>query len=176
MSQQILDIYTVDSLQISESVFHSADTSWLTQNHQSAFPISPIDSDMTDVQAQSYWHPSDALRRTLHKLYKKDYAQFPCIPCSYCSRLLYPHSVKWVIKDDNFVYPLQSSFPQLNIITNLRNESKIAVCDGCKSNRNNRLCYVLAEIPQCTICKAKVSLSRLSTYQFRSFCWCKPFC
>jgi len=94
MSQQILDIYTVDSLQISESVFHSADTSWLTQNHQSAFPISPIDSDITDVQAQSYWRPSDALRRTLRTLYEKDYAQFPCIPCSYCSRLLYPHSVK----------------------------------------------------------------------------------
>jgi len=74
MSQQILDIYTVDSLQISESVFHSADTSWLTQNHQSAFPISPIDSDMTDVQAQSYWRPSDALRRTLRKLYEKDCA------------------------------------------------------------------------------------------------------
>ena len=65
MSQQILDMYTVDSLQISESVFHSADTSWLTQNHQSAFPISPIDSDMTDVQAQSYWRPSDALRKRL---------------------------------------------------------------------------------------------------------------
>src|SRR6185312_10424641 len=81
--------------------------------------------------------------------FTKKTAQFPCIPCSYCSRLLYPHSVKWVIKDDNFVYPLQSSFPQLNIIANPRNESKIAVCDGCKSNRNNRLCYVLAEIPQC---------------------------
>jgi len=67
MSQQILDMYTVDSLQISESVFHSADTSWLTQNHRSTFPISPIDSDMTDVQAQSYWRPSDALRRTLRK-------------------------------------------------------------------------------------------------------------
>ena len=99
---------------------------------------------MTDVQAQSYWRPSDALRRTLRKLYEKDYAQFPCIPCSYCSRLLYPHSVKWVIKDDNFVYPLQSSFPQLNIITNPRNESKIAVCNGCKSNHNNRSCYALS--------------------------------
>jgi len=110
--------------------------------------MSSITSNITNVQIQAYWRPSDALQKTLRKLYK-DYAQFPCVPCSYCSRLLYPHSVKWVIRNDNFTYPLQSSFPQLNVITNPRNESKIAVCDGCKSNNNNRSCYALAEIPQC---------------------------
>src|SRR6185312_13071336 len=51
----------------------------------------------------------------LRTLYEKDYGNFPASPCSYCSRLLNPHSVKWVIKNDNFVYPLQSSFPQLQI-------------------------------------------------------------
>ena len=149
MSQQILDIYTVDSLQPNESVFNSADVSWLSRNDSFALPMSSITSNITNVQIQAYWRPSDALQKTLRKLYEEDYAQFPCIPCSYCSRLLYPHSVKWVIRNDNFTYPLQSSFPQLNVITNPRNESKIAVRDGCKSNHNNRSCYALAEIPQC---------------------------
>jgi len=40
MSQQILDIYTVDSLQPNESVFHSADTFWLSHNHSFALPMS----------------------------------------------------------------------------------------------------------------------------------------
>ena len=43
----------------------------------------------------------------------------------------------------------ESSFPQLNIITNPRNESKIAVCDGCKYNHNTQSCYALDEIHQC---------------------------
>ena len=89
MSQQILDIYTVDSLQTGESVFHSADNSWLTHNNDSfILPMSPIASDITNIQVQSYWRLSDALQKTLRKLYD---AQFPCVPCSYCSRLLYPH-------------------------------------------------------------------------------------
>ena len=149
MTQQILDIYTIDSLQ-PMSQFSIEHISWLSHNNDSfILPMSPIASNITNIQVQSYWRPSDALQKTLRKLYEEDYAQFPCVPCSYRSRLLYPHSVKWVIKNDNFIYPLQSSFPQLNVITNPRNESKIAVCDGCKSNHNNRLCYVLAEIPQC---------------------------
>ena len=78
---------------------------------------------MTDVQAQSYWRPSDALRKRL------------------CAISLHPLFLLFTF--------IISTLCKLNIITNPRNESKIAVCDGCKSNRNNRLCYVLAEIPQC---------------------------
>ena len=145
MSQQILNIYTVDSLQLNEFVFDSA------HNDSFAFPIptSPVATDSANSQTQSYWHPSNALRKTLRKLYEEDYAQFPCVPCSYCSRLLYPHSVKWIIKTDNFTYPLESSFSQLKVITNPRNESKIAVCDGCKYNHNTQSCYALDEIHQC---------------------------
>ena len=51
---QILDIYTVDSLQPNESVFNSADISWL----------SPMSSNITNIQVQSYWRPTDALQKT----------------------------------------------------------------------------------------------------------------
>jgi len=31
-------------------------------------------------------------------------------------------------------------------------------------------------IPACINDQKKVSFSHSSTYQFRSFCWCKPIC
>lgn len=92
MSQQILDIYTIDSLQPNESVFNRADISWLSHNDSFILPMSPIASDITNIQVQSYWRPSDALQKTLRKLYEEDYAQFPCVPCSYCSRF-YTHTL-----------------------------------------------------------------------------------
>ena len=75
-----------------------------------------------------YWRPSDELQKVLHLLYKEDYAQFPCVPCSYCSRLLYLQSAKWIVINDDTTYPLQTSF-QINLTTNPRNPAKIAICD-----------------------------------------------
>src|SRR5438132_4940013 len=84
------------------------------------------------------------LKKILRLLYEEDYAQFPCVPCSHCSRLLYPQSVKWVTRNDNVTYPLEMSLPEISLTVNLRNPTKIAVCDGCKSNSNNRTCLTLA--------------------------------
>ena len=47
------------------------------------------------------------------------------------------------------VYPLEISFPEINLTTNPRNPTKVAVCDGCKSNSNSRVCLALTQIPQC---------------------------
>ena len=47
-----------------------------------------------------YWRPSHSLYKILRSLYENDYAQFPCIPCSYCSRMVYPHSAKWIVRDE----------------------------------------------------------------------------
>ena len=41
-----------------------------------------------------YWRPSDEFQKSFAYTSKEDYVQFPCVSCSYCSRLLYPHSVK----------------------------------------------------------------------------------
>src|SRR6185436_10835411 len=37
---------------------------------------------------------------------------FHASPCSYCSRLLYPLSAKWVTRDNNIVYPLETNNPR----------------------------------------------------------------
>ena len=46
-------------------------------------------------------------------------------PCSYRLRLLYTQSTKWVIKNDAVTYPLQISFPDINLTTNPRNSAKL---------------------------------------------------
>ena len=56
---------------------------------------------------------------------------------------------KWITRDNSIVYPLETSFPEINLTNNPRNPTKVAVCDGCKSNSNNRVCLPLTQIPQC---------------------------
>jgi hypothetical protein len=97
----------------------------------------------------TYWRPSDSLIKILRSLYENDYAQYPCIPCSYYSRLLYPHSTKWIVRDETTVYPFQLSVPETPLTTHPCNPAKIAVCSSCKSRPNNRINHVLAPIPAC---------------------------
>ena len=150
---RVIDIFTIDSLQINETVFCASDSSSsIHDNHSTLSSSSQPDISLTQTFNSSptpYWRPSDRFQKILRILHEDDYAQFPCIPCSYCSRLLYPLSAKWVTRDNNIVYPLEMSFPEINLTNNPRNATKVAVCDGCKSNSNNRVCLPLTQIPQC---------------------------
>ena len=82
---------------------------------------------MSITQAYDQPNISNELKKILRLLYEEDYAQFPCVPCSHCSRLLYPQSVKWVTRNDNVTYPLEMSLPEISLTVNLRNPTKIAV-------------------------------------------------
>ena len=150
---QVIDIFTIDSLQTNETVFRASDSSpFIDDNHSTLSSSSQPDILLTQTSNSSptsYWRPSDRFQKILRILHEDDYAQFPCVPCSYCSRLLYPLSTKWVTRDNNIVYPLETSFPEINLTNNPRNPTKVAVCDGCKSNSNNRVCLPLTQIPQC---------------------------
>src|SRR6185312_3729281 len=142
---QVIYIFTIDSLQPNEFVYCATNSSFINGNH-SAFPSLSSPSDMTLNQTYS---SSITLQKTLRILYEEDYAQLPCIPCSYCSLLLYPLSAKWITRNTDTIYPLEVSFPEINLTTNPRNPAEIAVCDGCKPNSDNRTCITLAPIPQC---------------------------
>ena len=150
---QVIDIFTIDSLQINETVFRASDSSpSIDDNHSTLSSSSQSDILLTQISNSSptpYWRPSDRFQKVLRILHEDDYAQFPCVLCSYCSRLLYPLSAKWVTRDNNIVYPLETSFPEINLTNNPRNPTRVAVCDGCKSNSNNRVCLPLTQIPQC---------------------------
>ena len=98
---QIIDIFTFDSLENNEIVLESLSQSINNGNRSQFSSSSPAEMSITHVYDGSttqYWRPSNELKKILRLLYEEDYAQFPCVPCSYCSRSLYPHSVKWVTK------------------------------------------------------------------------------
>ena len=59
--------------------------------------------------------------------------QHPCIPCSYCSKLMYPSETRWINYDPTFSYPLQESFPNVSLqfYSNDLILSRIAVCCSC---------------------------------------------
>ena len=97
----------------------------------------------------SRWRPSAALQKILQQLYNDDYAQFPCVPCAYCSRLLYPNSIKWITRDETYTYPFELSFPDTPLISHPNNPSKIAICSSCKIKPDNRSSRRLALIPTC---------------------------
>ena len=98
----VTDVFSFDA---DETVFNMNDNLWLTHfdtnNTESApfhEPSTSSNNELTENNNYSYWRPCTALYRILNHLINDDFAQFPCIPCSYCSRLIYPHSTKWIIR------------------------------------------------------------------------------
>ena len=59
------------------------------------------------------WHPSRKLLNLHKKFQEVILYQFPCVPCNYCSRLMYPTEVKWISYDPFLTYPLQISFSNI---------------------------------------------------------------
>jgi len=96
---QVLDIFTVDSLQENEMAFYNITNSWFINDHRfmSSLPLTPPSeiplSQTYNSSNIMYWPPSDELQKVLRLLYKEDYAQFPCVSYSYFSRLLYPPTI-----------------------------------------------------------------------------------
>lgn len=50
------------------------------------------------------------------------------MPCSYCSRLLYPNQIKWITRQTNSIFPFEHVYPHIPLNTHPRNSTKVAVC------------------------------------------------
>src|SRR6266542_6770964 len=61
--------------------------------------------------------------------------QFPSVPCSFCSILMFPTNAKWIQKEDNRIYPLTLVFSDEELVQHINDSSKIAVCCSCKNLR-----------------------------------------
>ena len=149
----ITDVFSLDA---DETVFNMNDNLWLTHvdtNNTASAPFhepsTSSNNELAENNNYSYWRPCTALCRILNYLTNDDFAQFPCIPCSYCSRLIYPHSTKWIIRDETIRYPFELSFPETSLTSHPNNSTKIAVCSGCKSHPDGWLSRKLAPIPTC---------------------------
>ena len=50
------------------------------------------------------------------------------MPCSYCSRLLYPNQIKWITRQTNSIFPFEHVYPHIPLNKHPRNSTKVAVC------------------------------------------------
>ncbi|GBC08904.1 hypothetical protein RclHR1_08480007 [Rhizophagus clarus] len=81
-----------------------------------------------------YWRPSRQLQSLQKRFNDKILIQFPSIPCSFCSILMFPENAKWIQKE-NRVYPLTLVFSNEQPVKHINDSSKIAVCSTCKDSR-----------------------------------------
>ncbi|GBC04726.1 hypothetical protein RclHR1_05830004 [Rhizophagus clarus] len=89
------------------------------------------------------WQPTTKLCNLKTRFDKNILTQYPCVPCSYCSRLQYPTKAKWELYDETFQYPLETVYqnnPQIKLVfhTDDSKPKRIATCSSCY-NSNNRL-------------------------------------
>ncbi|CAB5357328.1 unnamed protein product [Rhizophagus irregularis] len=105
---------------------------------QSSFPSS-------NITFRAYfppWQPSTKLFNLKSRFDKDVLTQYPCVPCSYCSRLQYPTKARWELYDDTIQYPLEKVYqnnPQIKLVfhTDDSKPKRIATCSSCH-NSNNR--------------------------------------
>src|ERR1043166_10234174 len=57
-----------------------------------------------------HWRPDKQLQSLQKKFDEKILIQFPSVPCSFCSILMFPSSAKWIQKENNRIYPLTLIF------------------------------------------------------------------
>src|SRR6266511_453067 len=65
-------------------------------SNDSRIPI--INNTMTAIPYNhNPWRPSKTLENLIKKFNDLILYQYPCVPCSYCTKLLYPIECKWEI-------------------------------------------------------------------------------
>ncbi|GES98086.1 DNA helicase Pif1, ATP-dependent [Rhizophagus clarus] len=115
----------------------------VNSNHQRAPPNPYISTNFLSTSVNlpfSPWRPSKKLFNLYNKFQDQILYQYPCIPCSYCSKLMYPSEARWVHYDPTFLYPLEESFPStlLQFHPNDPIPSRIAVCCSCLNPSTRR--------------------------------------
>ena len=112
MTQRVIQIADLPALQEYETIIDFTTDSLLLEpcttteatsiNPQSQASMSAIvesQYNTSNPPRAQYWHPSSQLIKKLRFLHEKAYAQFPCAPCCYCGRLLYPLKAVWVCEE-----------------------------------------------------------------------------
>src|SRR5438128_1296973 len=96
----------------------------------------------------SPWRPNTRLRKLHNKFQNIILYQHICVPCVYCARLPYPTKAKWIPYNENITYPLQTYFPEIDLIfSGSTTQPKVSICSGCKTKPKHHLCPHLHHIP-----------------------------
>ncbi len=87
------------------------------------------------------WRPSKTLKNLMERFDNLILYQYPCVPCSYCAKLLHPIESKWETYDQNKTYPLESyNYPNIKLVFHPKTNPihRVAVCSSCKNPRTRR--------------------------------------
>ncbi|EXX55721.1 Pif1p [Rhizophagus irregularis DAOM 197198w] len=101
----------------------------------SSFPVS--------YSSYAPWRPSRTLKNLMERFDNLILYQYPCIPCSYCAKLLHPVECKWENYDQSKTYPLEHyryNYPNIKLIFHPKSAPtlRIAVCSSCKNPHTRR--------------------------------------
>jgi hypothetical protein len=105
----------------------------------------PIQSSSSNITFRAYfppWQPSTKLYNLKTRFDNTILTQYPCVPCSYCSRLQYPTKAKWELYDRTFQYPLETVYQNNSRIklvfhTDDSKPRRIATCPSCHNSNNH---------------------------------------
>ncbi|CAG8474219.1 5822_t:CDS:2 [Gigaspora margarita] len=143
---QVNTIFEIEPLEHNEQLVTL--TSNLTSPNNNI--LQPVDQNDLLPNIQTYstrseWFISAKMRKIMDNFENHILTQFPCIPCSICSKLMYPEESLWIQRDSNFSYPLANYLP---LVTNPNPpKNRIAICSLCKSNQNRNYSLYLFPIP-----------------------------
>src|SRR5256885_11341907 len=92
------------------------------------------------------WQPSTKLSNLKNNFDKNILTQYPCVPCSYCSRLQYLTKARWELYDETFQYPLETVYQndsqirlvQIRLVFHIDDSKpkRIATCSSCYKTSN----------------------------------------
>ncbi len=97
------------------------------------------------------WTPSKKFSKLLDNFESSILNQFPCAPCAFCGRLMYPLKCGWLPYNNNHPYPLLQAHPENEpeslLIFHTRLPKRIAICNSCKNPSNRYEFPILYPIP-----------------------------
>ncbi|RHZ81122.1 hypothetical protein Glove_123g27 [Diversispora epigaea] len=148
MTSHVFHVLELNSLQPNETVINFPFENRENPNqNQSQLATTP-----TEIPSVlSPWIPSEKLKTLQLKFELYILAQYPCVPCSFCGKLMYSEKSKWIQKDPNYQYPLIKNYPNMSFIYNPNPPpNRIPVCNTCHTNPlRNYPPYLKKYLSQC---------------------------
>ncbi|CAG8503375.1 3740_t:CDS:2 [Gigaspora margarita] len=143
MSFFVNQIFEIEPLEYDEQTFNFNISDNITSQ-----PTELQNETLSNLPLPATWTISMKMREIINQFGNTILHQFPCVPCTICSRLMYPEKAEWIPQDPNFHYPLITAYPTENLITNPNPPpNRIAICSSCKRNQNRNYSPYLCQIP-----------------------------
>jgi hypothetical protein len=135
---------SLDYEDLDDSLFSSSAIRQIANTDHSRIPTQSLFSTH-ETTFRAYfppWRPSTKLRNLKNHFDKTVLTQYPCVPCSYCSRLQYPTKARWELYDRDIQYPLEITYqdnPQVKLVfhTDSSKPRRIATCPSCYNSDNH---------------------------------------